>query len=156
MPTSDSLDTSASLVLQASRLIRILRRHSSYQIPAASVRLLSLVDEYKSAAVKHLAAIDQCSQPTMTGLVNGAVERGWLRRQQNPSDARSSLVSLTSAGREQLAEARVHHAMLIQSLAERANVGTEDLSRAVDVLEGIVRAFPTPHLNSTESRSIPC
>ena len=138
MTRSDALDSSAALVLQASRLIRIVRRHS-HHIPSASVRLLSLVDQYESATTKDLATADQCSQPTMTGLVNGMVERGWLRREPNPLDARSSLVSLTRAGRAELLKARAENAELILDRAERAGLSAEDLAHAASVVELITR-----------------
>lgn len=138
MSTSNAHESSAALVLQASRLIRIVRRHS-HHIPAASVRLLSLVDQYDSATVKDLATADQCSQPTMTGLVNGLVERGWLQREPNPADARSSLVSLTPDGRNELRDARAHNAELIQERAALAGVSDADLALAASVIERITQ-----------------
>ncbi|MGN6721753.1 MAG: MarR family winged helix-turn-helix transcriptional regulator [Marmoricola sp.] len=137
MTRSDSLDASAALVLQVSRLIRIVRRNS-HQIPAASVRLLSLVDQYGPATIKDLAITDQVSQPTMTGLVNGMTERGWLRREPNPADARSSLVSLTDAGRDELRQARAQNAEFILNRAERAGITPEDLATAASVIQRIV------------------
>lgn len=139
MGSPDALDSSAALVLQVSRLIRIVRRNS-HHIPAASVRLLSLVDQHGSATVKDLALADQCSQPTMTGLVTGAEERGWLQRDPNPADARSSLVSLTTAGRVELQAARAHNAELILERAEHAGVTPEDLASAASVIERINQA----------------
>ena len=138
MPPSNAHESSAALVLHASRLIRIVRRHS-HHIPAASVRLLSLVDQYDSATVKDLAIADQCSQPTMTGLVNGLVERGWLQREPNPADARSSLVSLTTDGRRELHEARAHNAELVQGRAALAGVSDSDLALAASVIARITQ-----------------
>lgn len=136
MTHSPALDSSAALVLQASRLIRVVRRNS-HDIPAASVRLLSLVDQYETATIKELAAADQCSQPTMTGLVNGMCDRGWLQRDPNPADARSSLVSLTDTGRAELAKARAHNAELIWDRAERAGITADELARVAAILERI-------------------
>ena len=136
---SSALDASSALVLQASRLIRIVRRNS-HEIPAASVRLLSLVDQYEAATIKELAAADQCSQPTMTGLVNGMAERGWLRRDPNPADARSSFVSLTEAGRAELHKARAENAELILERAARADISADELANAASVIDRIVRA----------------
>lgn len=134
MVSSDALDSSAALVLQASRLIRIVRRNS-HDIPSASVRLLSLVDQYGTATIKDLAAADQCSQPTMTGLVNGLVERDWLQRQPNPADARSSLISLTASGKAELRQARAHNAQLVGERAARAGISDADLALAAQVIE---------------------
>jgi DNA-binding MarR family transcriptional regulator len=139
MTRSQALDASAALVLQVSRLIRVVRRNS-HDIPAASLRLLSLVDQYESATIKELAASDQCSQPTMTGLVNGMSDRGWLQRQPNPADARSSLVSLTDTGRTELSKARAHNAELIFDRAQRAGITADELTLVASVIERINQA----------------
>ncbi len=60
---------------------------------------MSLLDELGPSTVGRLAEQDRCSQPTMTGLVNGMVERGWAERTPHPDDSRANLVSLTSLGR---------------------------------------------------------
>src|SRR5690349_6037711 len=70
------------------------------------MRVLSILDESGPLGITQLAAIDQCRQPTMSGTVNGLVERGWVTKKPDPDDARGSLVSLTAAGRRTLASAR--------------------------------------------------
>lgn len=159
MPQRDALESSSTLVLHAARLIRIVRRYG-HQLPGASVRLLSLVDQHASATIKDLSAADQCSQPTMTGLVNGLVERGWLQREPNPVDARSWLISLTTAGKDELRQAREHNAELIKQRAALAGISDDDLALAASVIERLTnQTRPTPQLNRTEQnrkREFPC
>ncbi len=49
-------------------------------------------------------ATDQCSA-TMTGIVNRLVSSGWVKRQRDPADRRSVLVSLTEEGQALMQEA---------------------------------------------------
>ena len=78
---------SNDLVVLSARLVREVRRRHRDNAPAA-LRLMSLVDELGPSTVSALAEADRCSQPTMTGLVNGLADRGWLERRPHPDDAR--------------------------------------------------------------------
>jgi DNA-binding MarR family transcriptional regulator len=128
---------SNELVVLSARLVREIRRHNT-EVPAASTRLLSLLDELGPSAVGSLAAADRCSQPTMTGLVNGLVEKGWVRRDRHPDDARASIVSLTDAGHEVLTDIRRRNAALVADRIEAAGRSTEELRTAVSVLSDLL------------------
>jgi DNA-binding MarR family transcriptional regulator len=128
---------SNELVVLTARLVRDVRRNNS-EVPAASTRLLSLLDELGPSTVGALAAADRCSQPTMTGLVNGLVEKSWLERTPHPEDARSSLVSMTALGRELLAGVRRRNAALVAERIEASGHSADDLATAVSVLSDIV------------------
>jgi DNA-binding MarR family transcriptional regulator len=128
---------SNDLVVLSARLVREVRRHTA-DIPAASTRLLSLLDELGPSTVSVLTATDRCSQPTMTGLVNGLVQKGWLQRTPHPEDARSSLVSMTDEGRHQLAAVRRRNAALVAERIEASDHSPEDLATAVSVLSDLL------------------
>ncbi len=96
---------SNDLVVLSARLVREVRRNTA-DLPAASTRLMSLLDELGPSTVGALAQADRCSQPTMTGIVNGLVDKGWVQRDPHPEDARASLVSMTAEGRKKLAAVR--------------------------------------------------
>jgi DNA-binding MarR family transcriptional regulator len=106
---------SNELVVLVARLVRDVRRRN-VDLPAASTRLMSLIDELGPSTVGRLAEHDRCSQPTMTGLVKGLVERGWADRRPHPDDSRANLVSLTPLGRKTLATLRQHNADLVADL----------------------------------------
>jgi DNA-binding MarR family transcriptional regulator len=103
---------SNELVCSAARLVRDVRRRN-VDLPAASTRLMSLLDELGPSTVGRLAEHDRCSQPTMTGLVNGLVDRGLGAALPHPDDSRAHLVSLTALGRTTLATLRRHNADLV-------------------------------------------
>jgi len=128
---------SNDLVVLSARLVREIRRNS-VDIPAASTRLMSLLDELGPSTVGALAQADRCSQPTMTGLVNGLVEKGWLQRQPHPDDARSALVSMTREGRQKLTAVRRRNAALVAQRIEASGRSEEDLATAVAVLSDLL------------------
>ena len=133
---------SAELILLTGRLTRAVTRQSSGTstgVPTASLRLLSQVDELGPVTVGALATADRCSQPTMSAGVAALVDRGWASKQPHPTDARSSLVSLTEEGRTVLVAARRERAQVV---AERFRADSRhderDLATTVAVLRGLL------------------
>jgi DNA-binding MarR family transcriptional regulator len=129
---------SNDLVVLSARLVREVRRNTA-ELPAASTRLLSLLDELGPSTVGALALADRCSQPTMTGIVNGLVDKGWVQRAAHPDDARASLVSMTTRGREKLTAVRVRNATLVAERLAASGRSTEELATAVAVLSDLLR-----------------
>jgi DNA-binding MarR family transcriptional regulator len=120
----------------SARLVREVRRHSD--IPVASTRMLSLLDELGPSPLGALADADRISQPSMTAHVNALVEKGWVQRTPHPDDARSSLVSMTPLGREQLTSVRRRNAALVAGRIEASGRSPEDLATAVSVLSDLI------------------
>ncbi|WP_296603772.1 MarR family transcriptional regulator [Nocardioides sp.] len=132
----DVQDLASDLVVHAARLVRAVRRE--LELPAGT-RVISLLDEHGPLGIGQLAAADRCSQPTMSASVAQLVERGWVTKAPHPDDARSSLVSLTDAGRAELAVVRRRHGERIAALvAEHPTLTPEDLATAVAVLRGVL------------------
>jgi DNA-binding MarR family transcriptional regulator len=129
---------SNDLVVLSARLVREVRRNTA-DLPAASTRLMSLLDELGPSTVGALAQVDRCSQPTMTGIVNGLAEKGWVQRDPHPDDARASLVSMTQQGREELAAIRSRNAALVAERIAASGRSPEDLATAVSVLSDLLR-----------------
>jgi DNA-binding MarR family transcriptional regulator len=127
--------TAAELLTYAVRITRAVRRTRSSQTPAALERLLSQLDELGPTTVTELAASDRCSQPTMSALVGGLVERGWAAKTPNPEDARSSLVAVTAEGRQVIdCVRRENGAVLARRLADTPYT-EQDVRKAVDILK---------------------
>lgn len=127
---------SNDLVVLSARLVRQIRRTSD--LPAASTRLLSMLDELGPSTVSALADADRCSQPTMTGILNGLVTKGLVERTRHPEDARSTLVSMTLAGRCTLADVRERNATLVAERVASSGRTTEELATAVAVLNDLL------------------
>jgi DNA-binding MarR family transcriptional regulator len=134
---------SAELAMYAGRLVRAITRRTAGDVPAASLRLLSQVDELGPVTVGQLALADRCSQPTMSNAVHYLTEKGWAVKQPNPDDARSSLVELTDDGLAVLTRARRRNAAVI---AERLRADREhdlaDLTTAVSLIKRLLDENP--------------
>jgi DNA-binding MarR family transcriptional regulator len=130
----------SDLTLYAARQVRLLRREQPQPV---GMRVLSILDESGPLGVTQLAAIDQCSQPTMSGTVNALVERGWVTKRPDPADARGSRVDLTTDGRRILAEARRANGAAIAERLEAAGLGRTELAAAVEVLRMVLET-PKP------------
>jgi DNA-binding MarR family transcriptional regulator len=140
---SDAEALSGALVMYASRLVRAVSRRTSRDVPAASLRLLSQVDELGPTGISQLAAADRCSQPTMSSGVQNLADKGWVVKLPNPADARSCLVQITDAGLAALGDTRRKNAEVV---AERLHADprhdVDDLRRAVDLLQHLLEDHP--------------
>jgi DNA-binding MarR family transcriptional regulator len=138
LATAPSLaDLSNDLVVLSARLVREVRRNS--ELPAASTRLLSVLDELGPSPLGALAEADRISQPSMTGHVNALAAKGWVRRDPHPADARATLVSLTEDGRHQLVDLRRRNAALVAERIEASGHTSADLATAVSVLSDLLQ-----------------
>jgi DNA-binding MarR family transcriptional regulator len=142
-------ELSAQLMLYAGRLVRAVTRQAvgtSTEVPTASLRLLSQVEELGPVGIGALAVADRCSQPTMSAGVRYLCQRGWAAKQANPADARSTLVTLTDEGRRVLEQARRERAAVIAArLRTDPHHHEEDLATAVAVLRSLLEQ-PGQHL----------
>ncbi len=138
MSNQDVRQLSNDLVVLSARLVREVRRNTA-DLPAASTRLMSLLDELGPSTVSALAQADRCSQPSMTGLVNGLVTKGWLQRDPNPDDARSTVISMTTDGRQVLDAVRSRNAALVADRIATSGRSPEELATAVAVLNDLLR-----------------
>jgi DNA-binding MarR family transcriptional regulator len=137
LPSVEAL--SAELVLTAGRFVRAVTRRASTDVPTATLRLLSQLDELGPVTIGALARADRCSQPTMSAAVQNLCDRRWGVKTPNPADARSSLVDLTDAGRAVLDEARRERAAVVaERLRLDAHHDERDLATAVAVLRGLL------------------
>jgi DNA-binding MarR family transcriptional regulator len=145
--TDELHELSGALVTYAGRLVRAVSRRTTRQVPAATLRLLSQLDELGPIGVSHLAEADRCSQPTMSSAVKHLIDKGWALKRPHPADARASLVELTGEGRDVLTDARRRNAEAVAELL-RADEGhtLDDLRAAVALMKHLLE----PHL--TESR----
>ena len=132
--TGDELGS--DLVVHAARLVRAVRRE--LELPAGT-RIISLLDEHGALGITRLADLDRSSQPTMSGAIAQLVDQGWVAKEPNPADARATLVTLTDAGRAELARIRRLHGERVAALVDaHPDLTTEDLATAVAVLRGVL------------------
>jgi DNA-binding MarR family transcriptional regulator len=109
-----------------------------------AVSALGSIARVGSVRPGDLARTEGIAAPGMTRLVADLEQRGLVERRQDPGDGRSTLVRLTAAGEQGLADARRARAQSVRELL--ANCSAEDLAAlrsAVDVLEAaLARVTP--------------
>ncbi len=133
-------EAGASLLMYAARLNRAVIRDAATDVPAATLRLLSRLDELAPVGVSQLAKADGCSQPTMSCAVQLLVDRSWAVKTPNPRDARGSLVDLTDEGVAVLRQARCGNgAVIADRLAADPCHGLADLEAAVVLLRHLLQ-----------------
>jgi DNA-binding MarR family transcriptional regulator len=132
-------EVAAELNELATRLVRHLladRQGMSLTTAAALGRL----DQEGPIRLTALAAAEGIAQPSMTALVQRLERQGLASRSADPKDGRVSLVAITDAGHELLAERhRAQRARVAGLLAELPEQDVHALSEAMDTALPIVR-----------------
>lgn len=125
-------EAAARLRVAITRLQRQLRQQTVGELTLSQWSALVTVETHGPMRIGDLADREGVSAPTATRLVASLEEHGLLERETDTADRRSSYVTVTEAGREQLAWARkARTAKLAQRLATLSDV---DVARLLDVL----------------------
>ncbi len=133
-----------ALVTYSARLVRAVSRQTSQEVPAATLRLLSQLEELGPIGVSQLAVADRCSQPTMSAAVKHLTDKGWAAKKSNPDDARSCLVTLTPQGLAVLNAARRRNAAVVADrLAADPRHSEADLASAVTLIQHLLDNTPS-------------
>lgn len=115
-PAGSMIDA-ARLRIAVLRLSRRLRKHDLAGLTPSQLSTLAYVDNQGPMRLGDLAAAERIAPSTLTRLVNVLEDRGYLRRQPAPDDARAYLVTVTDAGRAALEQIRAEGtSMLADSL----------------------------------------
>ena len=125
------------------RLARSLRhvRDDSLDLQTNQLSAMSVLLNDGDMLMGELAATEKVQPPSMTRIVNGLEERGYLARRPDPRDGRQCLVTLTPAGREVLlANRRRRDEWLTVRVAELDPAEREVLRQAVAILTKVNHA----------------
>jgi DNA-binding MarR family transcriptional regulator len=118
------------------RFIRLAARETGERRTAAVWNTLSVLRAGVGLRVGDLADRARVAQPTMTKIVDGLADSGWIERVADPADGRASVVLATPAGLAALDDWR---ARLVGVLHPRfADLDDADVAavlRTVDLLE---------------------
>jgi DNA-binding MarR family transcriptional regulator len=121
------------------RLNRLATQRTRLPLPWAQGRLLSTIEDQGSARISDLAALDHCSQPTMTMQVRRLEDAGLVTRTADPDDARAVLIRITPKGVRTLAQVRAERGAVIDPHLERLDPRErETLAAAVRVMRQLV------------------
>lgn len=129
----------ADLLSVVARLNRLATQRVALPLPGAQARLLSTIEDLGEARISELAAVDHCSQPTMTTQVRRLEDAGLTTRTSDPNDARAVLIRITDRGVQTLTRVRQDRAAAIDPLLERLDpADRQTLADAVAVLHGFL------------------
>ncbi|KKF01442.1 MarR family transcriptional regulator [Mycolicibacterium obuense] len=129
----------SDLLSVVARLNRMANQRVRIPLPFAQARLLSTIDDRGEARISDLAALDHCSQPTMTTQVRRLEDAGMVTRTTDPHDARAVLIRITEHGRNTLRQARADRGAAVDPYLEQ--LGEADracLTEAVRVMHRLI------------------
>lgn len=135
----------ADLLAVVARINRLATQRARLPLPFAQARLLSTIEDQGQARISDLAALDHCSQPTMTTQVRRLEDAGLVSRTVDPGDARAVLIRITPEGSETLRQVRVDRGAAIDPYLERLDdAERQALSDAVRVLRRLLADAAAP------------
>lgn len=88
-------------------------------LPMAQVELLMSLADHAPAKIGQLATLLRLAPNTVSGLVQQLLENGLASRETDPADRRVARVTLTEAGRTQLAEWQAAHERRIENALDQ-------------------------------------
>jgi DNA-binding MarR family transcriptional regulator len=136
-----AIDTAlgADLLLVAARINRLANQRVRTRLPYARARLLSVIEEHGEARVCDLAALDHCSQSTITTQVQLLVGAGLVSRTTDTADARAVRIRITAEGRSVLAQVCADRGAVIdQRVARLDDADRQTLAEAVRIIRSLL------------------
>jgi DNA-binding MarR family transcriptional regulator len=119
-------------------------------LPAAQARLLATIEAHGEARIGDLAAVDHCSQPTMTTQVRRLEDAALVTRTVDPGDARAVRIRITPEGVRTLNAVRSDRAAAIEpQLALLEPADRQVLTEAVEVLRRLLENAATSTRRNT-------
>jgi DNA-binding MarR family transcriptional regulator len=137
--TSSLPDLAGHLRLTILRTARRLRQEGGGELSPSMNAALVTLEKHGPMTPSELAVRERIQRPTATRVLARLEEAGLMTRTSDPADRRSSLLAVTPAGSELLAELRTRKTAFLARRLER--LGAADratLERAADILEGIL------------------
>jgi DNA-binding MarR family transcriptional regulator len=139
MQTVATDELAAQLRLAITRTARRLRQEAGGALSPSQTAALSTVERHGPLTPSELATRERIQRPTVTRLLGRLEEAGLVARAADPVDRRSSLVSITPAGRALLARLRTRKdAYLATRLDALAAGDRRTLERAAAILERLL------------------
>jgi DNA-binding MarR family transcriptional regulator len=134
--TTTQRDLAPRLRSVITRLNRRLRTSSLGTVSPAQGSALAMIERLGAPALNELATAEQVRPPSMTRIVDALESDGLAVRTVDDVDRRCQRVTLTAAGRRELASIRRRKtAFLEERLARLGDVDRAAIARALDLLE---------------------
>lgn len=129
----------ADLLAVVARLNRFATQRIQMPLPSAQARLLATIEMQGEARIGDLAAVDHCSQPTMTTQVRRLEDAGLVTRTVDPGDARAVRIRITPQGLRTLTAVRADRAAAVEPQLALLEPGDRQvLAEAIEVLRRLL------------------
>jgi DNA-binding MarR family transcriptional regulator len=132
-------DAAAQLRLGIVRTARRLRQEAAAEasgLTPTSTAALATIERHGPLTPSELAELERVKRPTVTRTLGCLEREGLVERTPDPSDGRSSLVSVNTAGRERLRRLRGRkNAYLAKRMRDLPVEDVAALERAAEILE---------------------
>ena len=148
VPRNEDLRKSADLahalrpvLMRLARTLRQVREDDSLDLQSNQLSAMAVLLNDGDMRMGELAAAEKVQPPSMTRIVNGLEQRGYVARRPDPRDGRQCLVTLTPAGREVLlANRRRRDEWLTVRIAQLDPAERDVLRQAVPILAKVNQA----------------
>ena len=135
----ETTSVAAHLRVVLARTARRLRQESGTDLSPSQTAALATIERRGPIPPSELAACERVQRPMATRVIARLEDSGLVERAADPTDGRSSLVSITAEGRELLDRVRTRKdAFLAQRLEGLSAEEVAVLERAADVLERVL------------------
>ena len=135
-------ESAARLRFAIVRTARRLRQEAAgpgTELSPTAASTLATVERHGPLTPSELADFERIKRPTATRTLGLLEQAGLLDRAPDPTDGRSSLVSVNAAGRERLRRLRGRkNAYLARRMRDLPEADVVTLERAAEILEGIL------------------
>ncbi len=139
MATASTTQVAAQLRLSITRTARRLRQEAGVGLSPSQGAALASIERRGPLTPSELASLERIQRPTATRLLAKLEAAGLVARHADSVDRRSSLVSVTAAGRALLAKSRANKdAFLALRLRALDPADRATLARAAELLEGLL------------------
>ena len=139
LATDTHLELAAGLRLSVARLARRLRQQTGSELTPAQNSALISFERHGPLTPSELADIERIQRPTATRILGALIERGFVGREPDENDRRSTRVSITRTGADVLARGRRRkNAYLARRLECFDADELQTLERAAVLLERLI------------------
>jgi DNA-binding MarR family transcriptional regulator len=139
MQTTSRPDLASHLRLTIARTARRLRQEAGADLSPSQSSALAAIDRHGPLTPSELAAHERVQRPTATRVLARLEELGLADRAPDPVDRRSSLISVSAAGRTLLRRQRSRkNQFLARRLATLEPDEVATLDRAAAILERLL------------------
>jgi DNA-binding MarR family transcriptional regulator len=137
--TTSRSELAVRLRLAITRTSRRLRQEAGSTLSPSQSSALASIDRHGPLTPSELADRERIQRPTVTRLLVRLEAAGLIARAADPTDGRSSLITVTPAGRDLLNELRLRKdAFLARRLGELDAEERATLGRAATILERLL------------------